>query len=96
MSRYAEILTDAGPARDDELPRWVRRQEDTRLGRRDWLALVVLVIAGLNAGLIAAVGLDPLNLLLSHWPWAVRLAQALVGLAALHAVVLLTGWVRER
>lgn len=92
MHRSAEILTDG---RADDLPRWVRRQEDTRLGLRDWLALTVLVCAGLNAGLIAAVNLDLMQVLLSPWPWAPRVAQALIGLAALHAVVLLAGWVRE-
>ena len=92
MNRSAEILTDGSI---DELPRWVRRQEDTRLGVRDWLALTVLVCAGLNAGLIAAVNLDLMQVLPSSWPWAPRVVQAVIGLAALHAVVLLAGWVRE-
>lgn len=69
---------DAQPGTD------VRRD----LGSLDWVALVALVAGGLNTGLIAAVNLDLFARLL---PWAVaaRVAYGLVGLAALHCVVLL-------
>lgn len=58
------------------------------LGPLDWIALIALVAGGLNTGLIAAVNLDLFARVL---PWAVaaRVAYGLVGLAALHCVVLL-------
>ncbi|CAB3711522.1 MAG: DUF378 domain-containing protein [Achromobacter sp.] len=66
------------------------RQTDGATGLRpmDWVALVVLVAGGLNSGLIAAVNLDAFARLLP-WPMAGRVAYGLVGLAALHCVVLL-------
>ncbi|MGE8656728.1 MAG: DUF378 domain-containing protein [Achromobacter sp.] len=54
----------------------------------DWMALIVLVTGGLNCGLIAAVNLDVFSRMLP-WPAAARVAYGLVGLAALHCVVLL-------
>ncbi|AHC47268.1 hypothetical protein AX27061_2806 [Achromobacter xylosoxidans NBRC 15126 = ATCC 27061] len=54
----------------------------------DWTALVTLVAGGLNCGLIAAVNLDVFARMLP-WPLAGRVAYGLVGLAALHCVVLL-------
>ena len=58
------------------------------LGSLDWVALVALVAGGLNTGLIAAVNLD-LFARLRPWAVAARVAYGLVGLAALHCVVLL-------
>lgn len=58
------------------------------LGARDWVALIVVVAGGLNTGLIAAVNLDLFARVLP-WAMAARTAYGLVGLAALHCVVLL-------
>ncbi|WP_241072986.1 DUF378 domain-containing protein [Achromobacter insuavis] len=58
------------------------------LGSLDWIALIALVAGGLNTGLIAAVNLDLFARVLP-WAMAARVAYGLVGLAALHCVVLL-------
>lgn len=66
-----------------------RRQRSRERPRPlDWTALVTLVAGGLNCGLIAAVNLDVFARML---PWSLggRVAYGLVGLAALHCVVLL-------
>lgn len=57
----------------------------------DWVALIALVAGGLNCGLIAAVNLDVFAKILPHAA-ATRAAQGLIGLAALHCVVLLFRW----
>ncbi|AKP90423.1 MULTISPECIES: DUF378 domain-containing protein [Achromobacter] len=63
---------------------------EDRVGLRplDWAALVVLVAGGLNSGLIAAVNLDVFALMLPGFAGG-RMVYGLVGLAALHCVVLL-------
>ena len=58
------------------------------LSRLDWAALIAIVAGGLNCGLIAAVGLDVFAAILPS-VLAVRAAYGLIGLAALHCVVLL-------
>lgn len=54
----------------------------------DWIALIALVVGGVNCGLIAAVNLDVFARVLPT-ATAARVAYGLVGLAALHCVVLL-------
>ncbi|MBB1624727.1 DUF378 domain-containing protein [Achromobacter sp. UMC71] len=54
----------------------------------DWIALIALVAGGVNCGLIAAVNLDVFARVLPS-AMATRVAYGLVGLAALHCVVLL-------
>jgi len=58
------------------------------LGPLDWIALIALVAGGVNCGLIAAVNLDVFARVLPS-ATAARVAYGLVGLAALHCVVLL-------
>lgn len=58
------------------------------LSRLDWLALIAVVAGGLNCGLIAAVNLDVFAKVLPYTV-ATRAVQGLIGLAALHCVVLL-------
>lgn len=57
----------------------------------DWVALIAVVAGGLNCGLIAAVNLDVFAKILPHAA-ATRAVQGLIGLAALHCVVLLFRW----
>lgn len=58
------------------------------LGPPDWIALIALVAGGVNCGLIAAVNLDVFARVLPS-AIAARVAYGLVGLAALHCIVLL-------
>lgn len=57
----------------------------------DWVALIAVVAGGLNCGLIAAVNLDVFAKILPYAA-ATRAVQGLIGLAALHCVVLLFKW----
>ncbi|MBB1593033.1 DUF378 domain-containing protein [Achromobacter sp. UMC46] len=76
--QFAEAAADARP----------RGREMSWL---DWVALIAVVAAGLNCGLIAAVNLDVFAKILPHAA-ATRAVQGLIGLAALHCVVLLFKW----
>lgn len=55
------------------------------------MALIAVVAGGLNCGLIAAVNLDVFAKILPY-AGATRAVQGLIGLAALHCVVLLFKW----
>lgn len=57
----------------------------------DWVALIAVVAGGLNCGLIAAVNLEVFAKILPY-AGATRAVQGLIGLAALHCVVLLFKW----
>lgn len=54
----------------------------------DWAALIAIVAGGLNSGLIAAVDLDVFGRFLPAG-FVTRAVYGLIGLAALHCVVLL-------
>lgn len=54
----------------------------------DWIALIVLIIGGLNWGLVAAIGVDLLASVFGAGTLGVRIAYALVGLAALYTIYL--------
>lgn len=59
----------------------------------DWTALILVVAGGLNCGLMAAVNLDVFAKVFPAT--AVRGIQGLIGLAALHCVVMLFRWGEE-
>lgn len=80
-----EIVVPANP--DTALPR-AGLEAPVGLRPLDWAALVVLVAGGLNSGLIGAVNLDVFALMLPGFAGG-RMVYGLVGLAALHCVVLL-------
>ncbi|HBL66373.1 MAG TPA: DUF378 domain-containing protein [Achromobacter sp.] len=70
------------------------------LGRRrdlsglDWVALIAVVAGGLNCGLIAAVNLDVIARVIPNAA-VTRGIQGIIGLAALHCVVMLFRWADE-
>lgn len=86
MQTYGDDDDLAFATNGDNVPGSARGRHGLRL--LDWTALVTLVAGGLNCGLIAAVNLDVFARML---PWSLggRVAYGLVGLAALHCVVLL-------
>lgn len=47
-----------------------------------WLALVLVVLGGLNMGLVGFFNYDLLNTLLGEWPVVVTVAYDVVGVAA--------------
>ena len=82
------------PGNDDDFslpqdePQSAAPAQAAGLSTLDWLALIATVAGGLNSGLIAAVDLDVFARLLPSG-FAVRAVYGLIGLAALHCVVLL-------
>lgn len=58
------------------------------------LALVILVIGGLNWGLVGIAGIDLIEVLFGRMTVASRAIYALVGAAALYCIVKLPRWSR--
>lgn len=52
----------------------------------DWIAKLLLVIGGLNWGLVGAFDLDLVGALLGHGSLAARVVYIVVGLAAIYAI----------
>lgn len=83
VSGHSEVFSN--PGAETAASGDPRGREFSRL---DWLALIAVVAGGLNCGLIAAVNLDVFAKVLPYTV-ATRVVQGLIGLAALHCVVLL-------
>ena len=52
----------------------------------DWAVLVLVIVGGLNWGLIGAVKYNLVESLLGTWPIVVSIVYDLVGLAALYMI----------
>ena len=52
----------------------------------DWIALVLVIIGGINWGLIGALDFNLVNLILGSVSWLERIVYVLAGLAALWAI----------
>ncbi|MFC1685863.1 DUF378 domain-containing protein [Nanoarchaeota archaeon] len=52
----------------------------------DWFALVLVLIGGINWGLVGAFGFDLVDFLFGTFAWLVTLVYVLIGLAALYLV----------
>lgn len=61
----------------------------SRLNALDWTSLVLLVIGGLNWGLIGAFNIDLVAALLGSGSLPSRIVYLLVGLAAIYGIVLM-------
>lgn len=51
-----------------------------------WIALVVLIIGGLNWGLVGLFGFDLVASLLGTWPAVVNFVYILVGISAIYVI----------
>ncbi len=67
----------------------LRPAPSTHLNALDWVALVLMVIGGINWGLVGALDLDLVAILLGPGSMASRVVYMGVGLAALYGVVLM-------
>ena len=85
---HADSDNDEAPLAADGVSAPLDAERPRGLEPLDWIALIALVAGGLNTGLIAAVNLDLFARVLP-WAMATRALYGLVGLAALHCVVLL-------
>jgi hypothetical protein len=59
-----------------------------KLNAFDWVALVLVIIGGLNWGLVA-LNFNLVTFLVGSWPWLETLVYALVGLSAIWMVVVM-------
>jgi len=50
----------------------------------DWIALVLVIIGGLNWGLVGAGGWDLVQIIFGSVAWLARVVYILVGLSALY------------
>ena len=60
----------------------------TGLGFIDWLALALMIVGGINWGLVGLMNLDLVAMIFGQMTTASRVVYALVGLAALYGIVL--------
>jgi len=65
-----------------------------RLGWLDWTALVLLIIGGINWGLVGLLGLDLVALLFGPVSLLTRIVYILVGISALYVAFVF--WMRPR
>jgi len=56
----------------------------------DWIALVLLVIGGLNWGLVGLFGFDLVEAVLGNIPMLQKIVYVLVGLSAAYTIYFLT------
>jgi len=69
---------------------------DTRLTSLDWLALLLVLIGGVDWGLVGIFRFDVIAWLVGPMSTAARVIYALVGIAALYCLLAAPGWRRER
>ena len=70
-------------------------ESPSRLSALDWVALVLLIIGGLNWGLLGAIGIDLVAALLGNGSPLARGIYLLVGVAALYGLVMMARLGRE-
>jgi uncharacterized membrane protein YuzA (DUF378 family) len=58
-----------------------------KLSSLDWLALVLVIVGGLNWGLVTLVGLDLVQTLFGTWPMVASVVYYLVALSALYLLI---------
>ena len=52
----------------------------------DWVAMILVIVGGLNWGLVGALNYNLVESLLGTWPIVVKTVYVLVGLGALYSV----------
>ena len=60
----------------------------TRMNALDWIALILMIVGGINWGLIGLLNVDLVASLFGQMTVVSRAVYALVGLAALYGIVL--------
>jgi len=56
----------------------------------DWIAMILVIIGGLNWGLVGLLDLDLVELILGSIPILAKLVYILVGLSALYMIYMVT------
>ena len=57
-----------------------------KLSVLDWLALVLLIVGGLNWGLVGLFNFDLVQVLFGHVPALAKIVYSLVGIAAVYSI----------
>ncbi|MBI2042942.1 DUF378 domain-containing protein [Candidatus Pacearchaeota archaeon] len=52
----------------------------------DWVAMILVIVGGLNWGLVGLLNYNLVESLLGSWPLVVKIVYDLVGLAALYSI----------
>ena len=52
----------------------------------DWVAMILVIIGGLNWGLIGAMNYNLVETLLGRWDLVLKIVYDLVGIAALYSI----------
>lgn len=60
-----------------------------KLNTLDWVAMVLVIIGGLNWGLVGLLNLNLVDKILGLVPWLVSIVYILVGLAAVYVAVII-------
>lgn len=60
----------------------------SRMNAVDWIALVLMIVGGVNWGLVGLFNIDLVASIFGQMTTASRIVYALVGLAALYGIVL--------
>lgn len=68
---------------------------DSAFNALDWVAMVLMIIGGLNWGLVGAADLDLVALLFGEMTMAARAVYVLVGLAALYGLYVMSKFGRS-
>lgn len=66
-----------------------------KLSTADWIALVLVIIGGINWGLVGAFGFDLVAAIFGEMEPITRIVYVLVGLAAIYIAVISTNIVRR-
>lgn len=56
----------------------------------DWIALILVIIGGLNWGLVGAFGFNLVETLVGSIPWLETTVYVLVGLSAVYTIYFVT------
>jgi uncharacterized membrane protein YuzA (DUF378 family) len=56
----------------------------------DWIAMILVIIGGLNWGLVGLLEIDLVKLLFGSIPMLMKLVYILVGLSALYMIYMVT------
>jgi uncharacterized membrane protein YuzA (DUF378 family) len=61
-----------------------------KLGTVDWIAVVLLIIGGLNWGLVGVAKIDLVDLALGSVAWLANIVYILVGLSAIWMIYMVS------
>lgn len=58
----------------------------SKLNAIDWIAIILVVVGGLNWGLVGVFGLDLVEKIFGSWPVIQKIVYDLVGLGAIYMI----------